>query len=179
MEMQLSADLNAIIAMSDAFGRHRSLVFAYAELFGIVPLHAKAKKLRVILAAVKQLFDASGFSYQKRLYRISQEGIVEALNIVALRNFPDGLDSHNYLKKIMITIAEREGKAAGRQAEADLRTRERDAMSGRRSDTPYPVAEEQIRPAIKTMPQVGPLTDEQWEANRQRLKRLMEEKGLT
>ena len=134
MALRLSSDLNAIIAMFDTFGRHHAVVWAYAELFGVVPFHAKAKKLRLILEELKKLFDASGFSYQKRLYRISPEGIAEALNVVVKKNFADGLDSHNYLKKVMITIAEREDKDSGRGTEKDLRKKEAALMSGSRSD---------------------------------------------
>lgn len=186
MDMQLSEDLRAIIAMSESFGRHRALAWAYAELFGVTPLHAKAKKLRVILMAVKKVFDASGFTFQKRLYRISPEGIAEALNAVVVRNFASGLDSHNYLKKVMINIAEREDKDAGRTAEKDLRKRETAAMSGRREEatiqtySSYPVPEEQVEapaPRMKTMPRTSPLTDAELEANRQRLKNMLKQIG--
>jgi hypothetical protein len=136
MDVQLDGDLRAIIAMSDQFCRHRALVWAYVELFGVTPLRAKAKKTRILLEAVKKLFDAGGFSYQKRLYRISIEGIAEALNIIVHRHFADGLDSHNYLKKIMIGIAEKEEQAAGRAAEKQLRKREDALLSGVRPDHP-------------------------------------------
>ena len=169
MAIRLSADLNAIIAMSDAFGRHRAVVWAYAELFGIVPFHAKAKKLRLILEELKKLFDGAGFSYQRRLYRISPEGIAEALNVVIKKNFEGGLDSHNYLKKVMINIAEREEKDSGRRTEKDLRKKEASLMSGSR----YPVPEEQVEaPRMKTIP-AARLTDEQIEENQRRVKVLM------
>jgi hypothetical protein len=195
MDLQLDGDLRAIIAMSDAFGRHRALVWAYAELFGITPLRAKAKKTRVILESVKKLFDAGGFSYQKRLYAIGIDGIAEALNIVVQRNFADGLDSHNYLKKIMIGISEREGKTAGKQAEKDLRKKEAALMAADRDDRghvpearrdrnvspeakTYPVPEEQVEaPALKTMPRVHPLTAAEIEERRQLLKSQIESIG--
>ena len=176
MALQLSADLNAIIAMSDAFGRHRAVVWAYAELFGVVPFHAKAKKLRLILEELKKLFDGAGFSYQKRLYRIAPEGIAEALNVVVKKNFADGLDSHNYLKKVMINISEREEKDSGRRTEKDLRKKEASLMSGSRGD--YPIQEEQVAaPRMKTMPRSMPLTDAELEINRQRLRKMAESIG--
>lgn len=191
MAIRLSADLNAIIAMLNTFGRHHAVVWAYAELFGVVPFHAKAKKLRLILEELKKLFDGAGFSYQKRLYRISPEGIAEALNVVVKKNFADGLDSHNYLKKVMINISEREDKTSGRTAEKDLRKKEASLMSGSRGingdtsrqDVPiysgsYPVPEEQVEaPRMKTMPRTTPLSDAELEANRQRLKKMAEEIG--
>ena len=191
MALRLSADLNAIIAMLNTFGRHHAVVWAYAELFGVVPFHAKAKKLRLILEELKKLFDAGGFSYQKRLYRISPEGIAEALNVVVKKNFADGLDSHNYLKKVMIGIAEREDKDSGRRTEKDLRKKEASLMSGSRdgekltrdvNDSAYPVPEEQVEPPpmkMKTMPRTAPLTDAELEANRQRLKKMVKEIGGT
>jgi len=199
MELQAHQDVMAIIKMSVSFGKHNNLVWAYAELFGVVPFHAKAKKLRLILEELKKLFDASSFSYRKRLYRISTEGIAEALNVVVKKNFADGLDSHNYLKKVMITIAEREDKDSGRGTEKDLRKKEAALMSGSRSDgsergrdaearrdrivspeagDAYPVPEEQVEaPPMKTMPRTAPLTDAELETNRQRLKNMMKTIG--
>jgi len=179
MELQAESDVMAIIKMSVSFGKHNNLVWAYAELFGITPMRAKAKKLRLILEELKKLFDGAGFSYQKRLYRISPEGIAEALNVVVKKNFADGLDSHNYLKKVMINIAEREEKTSGRQTEKDLRKKEASLMSGSR-DAAYPVPEEQVEPPpmkMKTMPRTAPLTDAELEANRQRLKGMMKTIG--
>jgi hypothetical protein len=195
MAIRLSADLNAIIAMLGTFGRHHAVVWAYAELFGVVPFHAKAKKLRLILEELKKLFDGAGFSYQRRLYRISQEGIAEALNVVVKKNFAGGLDSHNYLKRVMISIAEREDKDTGRRTEKDLRKKEASLMSGSRdggergrdaearrdrimSPEAYPIQEEQVEaPRMKTMPRTAPLTDAELEVNRQRLKKMAETIG--
>ena len=180
MALQLSADLNAIIAMSDASGRHRA-GSGRMRLFGIVPFHAKAKA-PLILEELKKLFDGGGFSYQRRLYRISQEGIAEALNVVVKKNFADGLDSHNYLKRVMISIAEREEKDSGRRTEKDLRKKEASLMSGSRNaekltrdvnDSAYPVPEEQVEaPRMKTVP-AAHLTDEQIEENRRRVQVLV------
>jgi hypothetical protein len=129
MELQLDADLRAIVALSDQFGRHRVLVWAYVELFGVTPIHARAKKLRRLLEEIKALFDAEAFKYRGRQYRIGADGIAEALNIVVHRNFADGLDSHNYLKKVMIGISEREDRTRSIQDEKTLRKRE-DALRG-------------------------------------------------
>lgn len=187
MELQAESDVMAIIKMSASFGKHNNLVWAYAELFGITPMRAKAKKLRLILEELKKLFDGAGFSYQKRLYRIGPEGIAEALNVVVKKNFADGLDSHNYLKKVMINISAREDKDSGRRTEKDLRKKEASLMAGSRdgekltrdvNDSAYPVPEEQVEaPRMKTMPRVTPLTDAELEANRQRLKKMVKEIG--
>jgi hypothetical protein len=189
MDVQLDQDLRAIIAMSDAFGRHRALVWAYAELFGVTPMRAKAKKLRLILAELKALFDAGSFSYRKQRYRISADGVAEALNLVVRRHFADGLDSHNYLKKIMIGIADREERESGKQAERDLRGREARMMSGHRDEQSsfsenedpgrYPVSEESVAPPPVRLKSVPPaeLTPEQIAENKRRIRALAESIG--
>jgi len=132
MEIKADADLMAIIRLQPVFGKHSNLVWAYVELFGISPLKAKTKKLLLLLEEMARLFQAEGFNYKKKPYRISRAGIVEALNITVHRDFPDRLTNHNYLKKIMISIAEKEDHAAGKQAEKDLRESEiRGERSGR------------------------------------------------
>jgi hypothetical protein len=136
MEMQGDKDLIAINMMSAGFGKHAHLVWAYVELFSVTPMRGKIKKIRVILEEMKGLFDSQAFKYQKRKYEISQAGISEALNVVVHRHFETPLDSHNYLKKIMIGISEREGRESGKQAERGLRKKE-DRMR-------YPVREEQV-----------------------------------
>jgi len=136
MEMQQDKDLVAINMMSAGFGKHAHLVWAYVELFGVTPMRAKTKKIRVILEEMKGLFDSQAFKYQKREYEISQAGITEALNVVVHRHFETPLDSHNYLKKIMIGISEREGRESGKTAEKGLRKKEKE-LSVRRADDPF------------------------------------------
>lgn len=171
MELSHDSDLLAIIKMLNTFGRHSNVVCAYTELFGLRPLKTKTKKWRVLLEEMKRLFDSESFTYQKRAYKISQAGIVEALNVVVHRNFTDTLDGHNYLKRVMITIAEKEEQERGRQGERDLRKREERLMTG------YDRPEEQVEaPAMKTVPPAH-LTEEQIEANRKRLKEMMKQIG--
>ena len=129
----MDADLIAIVKMLPVFGKHHNLVWAYCELFGIVPLKTRRKKLRLLLEEIKSLFQAEEFAYQKKRYRISQAGIAEALSIAAKKNFAEPLDNHNYLKKIMITLAEREAKGASVEAEKDLRKREYRLQGGDRT----------------------------------------------
>jgi len=162
MEIQGDKDLMAIIRMVPAFGRHSNLVMGYCYLFGISPMKLKAKKFRILLEEMKGLFESESFRYQKRLYRISQAGIAEALNIIIHRNFSDRLESHNYLKKIMITIAEREAQEASKQAERDLRKKE-DRLQ-------YPYREMGATQGSTDIPPVNePLTPEQIEENRRKI----------
>jgi hypothetical protein len=171
MEMQQDKDLVAINMMSAGFGKNAHLVWAYIELFGVTPMRAKTKKIRVILEEIKGLFDSGAFKYQKRKYEISQAGIAEALNIVIHRHFETHLDSHNYLKKIMIGISEREGRESGKIAEKDLRKKE-DRMR-------HPVRAEQVeaseRQNVKGKMQNGDieLSPEQVTDNLKRLKEVV------
>jgi hypothetical protein len=170
--------MTAIIRMLPSFGRHANVVMGYCYQFGVSPLSLKAKKLRNLLMEIKTLFETESFSFEKRRYRISQAGIAEALSIVEKRTFHAPLDSHNYLKKIMIGIADREEKAAGRKAEADLRAREGRLMVESRE--PGPIPEQTAKTptmATKAMPSFGPLSDAQMEENRQRLKKMIESIG--
>ncbi len=191
MEIFHESDTTAIIGMLPSFGKHAHVVMGYCYLFGVSPWRLKAKKLRILLTELKTLFDSESFSYQKHAYRISQAGIAEALNMVVKKNFAEPLDSHNYLKKVMLSISAREDKAAGRETEKGLRKRETALMSGSRSvngDTlpqgvpineTYPIPEEQVLPPpvkIKTMPEAH-LSDEQIEANRRHIKTLLKDIG--
>jgi hypothetical protein len=127
MELQLESDLMAVIKLQPAFGRHTNLVWSYIELFGITPMKAKTKKIRTLLEDMRLLLETGTFSHHKRKYRISQDGIVEAMNNMVRRNFETPLTNHNYLKTVMIPIAERERQDAGRKAEETLRNREKQA----------------------------------------------------
>jgi hypothetical protein len=125
MEIQMDKDLKYIFDVLPAFGtRYSNLVMAYCQLFGVTPFKLKAKKLRIILEEMKRLFDAQSFSYQHKKYEITHAGIGEALDICIKKNFAEHLENHNYLKKVMIGISEREGKEISRQGEKDLRKRE-------------------------------------------------------
>jgi len=131
MTIQMDKDLRYIFDVLPSFGtRYSNLVMAYCCLFGVTPFQLKAKKLRLIMEEMKRLFDAQAFSYQKKLYPISHDGIAEALDIMVKRNWSKHLSNHNYLKLVMIDISEREGKASSKTAEKDLRKKEDNLKSG-------------------------------------------------
>ncbi|MFQ5901490.1 MAG: hypothetical protein ACE5IH_08040 [Thermodesulfobacteriota bacterium] len=111
------------VKMQSTFGQHSRLVLEYTELFNAVrPI--KALKLHRILSEVKSLWVSGKFSLQKRTYRISQAGIVEALKIMCNKHFESPLQNHNYLKKIMIGIAEKEENERSIRVERELREKE-------------------------------------------------------
>ena len=175
-EMEMDADLMACIKMLPTYGPHANLVMAYTELFGLRPLKAKRKKWRLLLEEMKRLFDSESFVYNRRRYDIARAGIAEALSVVVHRHWTDHLENHNYLKKIMIGIAEQEGKAAGKQAEQDLKKKEARLMAGKRDESPsldpsrqgregkdrYAVHEEQVEPPSR-------ISEEQRQGNLRRL----------
>jgi len=83
------------------------------------------------------------------------------------------LENHNYLKKVMIGISEKEERESGKQSERDLRKKEAGLMSGSR----YPEAEDTVQlPKMKDVPPAR-LTEEEIEANRRRLKDLIKQIG--
>jgi len=133
MELYLENDLNAIIRLMPSFGGHADLVRGYCKLFVVDPLKLKATKYRILLEEMKRLFDAEAFIFEKRKYNISRQGIAEALDIVVKREFSTILHNHNYLKQVMIGIAERERGDASRRAEKDHRQKEKQILAGHRS----------------------------------------------
>ncbi|NPU85528.1 MAG: hypothetical protein HPY65_13710 [Syntrophaceae bacterium] len=174
LEIRLEEDLLAIIKMQTVFGMHALLVWAYTELFSIRPMRSRAKKTRVLQEEMKNLFHAEAFTYNRRTYRISTQGIAEALNIIVHRHFDDPLENHNYLKKIMISIAEREAREARRSAEQGLKQREeRQRIGGERE------AGSHVTHAFAVSREMPPanLTSELIEENKQRVKDLLESLG--
>ena len=133
MDVMAEGDLRAIFDLLPKFGSqaNANVVFAYCELFGISPLKKHTKKLRVLLEEMARLFEGEQFSYQKKTWRISRKGIADALGATVHRSFTDNLTNHNYLKKIMVSIAEEEARSQGRQAEEDLRAGEEKLKRGR------------------------------------------------
>ncbi len=176
LELQLDEDLSAIIAAQEVFGRHRRLVWSYLEIFGIHPLHARAKKIRVLLDQMKNVYQREGFDYKKVKYRISQAGIAEALNIMISRHFPEPLSDHNYLKKVMISIAEREARGESREAERDMRRREERLQAGDREEAGQDLAPLKGLSAMKSMP-AAELTEAQIADNKRRIKGILNDIG--
>jgi len=185
MEIFHESDTSAILQMLPSFGnKYAPLAMGYCYLFGVTPFRLKAKKLRLLLEELKRLFDAESFTFEKRKYAISHAGIAEALDAMIKRNFTRTLLNHNYLKQVMIGIAEREAQAAGRSAEKDLRKREGALMSGSRdgksltdhvNDSKYLVLDESVEPPplkLKSMPEAH-LTPEQIEKNKRHVQGLI------
>jgi len=161
MDIQTSKDLEFVIAALPSFGtRYAHLVMGYAQIFGVTPMHLKAKKLRLIIEEMKKLFDAQSFTWEKKTYSISHAGIAEALDVMIKRNWNKALTNHNYLKQVMIDISEREATGKSIQEEKTLRKREQSNLRGdERPDVPEPrgpihPGDEEITPGKLTPDQV-------------------------
>jgi hypothetical protein len=128
-EIFREGDLHAVIRLLPSFGQHHRLIWEYVELFGITPISRHASKMRRLLEELGRLWEAEGFNFNRQIYSISKAGIAEALRECVNRA---GLKpkNHNYLKQVMVTIAEREEKERSIQAERDLRDKEKQLMQG-------------------------------------------------
>lgn len=122
--------LTEIIRMQPDFGPHAALIFEYAELFDTTrPI--KAAKLLRIFKELREIYSGGRFTYHKRAYRISKKGFAEGLKMLCNKRFTEPLTNHNYLKKVLITIADKE--AAGR--EKALIEKEKRLRAGERPET--------------------------------------------
>ena len=130
-EAIIDEDWQSIKTLLPVFGTHGKLVFEYVEKFGIKPLAIKSSKVLRLLRQMGKLFETESFEWRKSNKSISKSGIVEALEIVSNKNFDTSLENHNYLKKVMVGIAEREAKEKSARAERELRKSE---VRGQRSD---------------------------------------------
>jgi len=140
------ATLIQVIRMQPEFGPHSALVFEYAELFDTTrPI--KAAKLLRVLTEVRDLWKAGRFSINGRAYTISQGGIAQAIKTVCNKNLKS-LDNHNYLKKVMVTVAEEEEKKRSVEKERVLKEKERMLRGGTRPPDNRRDDEEYVDPAV-------------------------------
>jgi len=150
-DVQADSDMAAVFQMIPGFGRHFTHVWAYIQLFSTTPLRMKSKKLRILVSEMQRLFEEERFAYQKKQYRISNDGVVNALDIMVHRHFEAALTNHNYLKKIMVSVAEEEARKTGAQAERDLRRKEERLALGERDDEAAEKNLKQVRAAIEAI----------------------------
>ena len=123
-EAVMDEDWQSIITLLPVFGTHGKLVFEYVEKFGINPLRIKGSKVLRLLRQIARLFEKGSFEWRKSNKTLSKSGIVEALDIVVNKHFDTPLENHNYLKKVMVGISEREGKEKSKREEKQLREKE-------------------------------------------------------
>ncbi|EFK05503.1 conserved domain protein [delta proteobacterium NaphS2] len=120
------------------FGPYARLVFEYVEKFGTNPIRMKSRKILRRMSEVSKLLSSGRFSYLKRAYSISRQGVPASLSVVNNKHFESPLESHNYLKKVMIQVAERQLKEKRDARDRDLRKR---GSQGRFSDDEISIGE--------------------------------------
>jgi len=118
------SELRDIIGLLPRFEGHGKLVFEYCELFGVTPIRSKTKKLLRLLQEVSALYQSEAFLYQKKRYKVSKRGIMESLITVCNKEFSGPLQNHNYLKRVMIDVADVELKEGRERAEREQRKKE-------------------------------------------------------
>ena len=150
-EATAEAEWREIIGLLPEFGPYSRLAMEYCELFGVAPLRIKTKKLLRLLREVAALFRNESFKYQKKQYKISRAGIAEALKIVCNKHFEQPLENHNYLKKVMIGIAEREQRQESIRREKELRRKEERIMAGAREEGGITLEEYKRRAGIESL----------------------------
>jgi len=129
------AALIEVIKMQSDFAPHSRLVFEYSELFWTTR-GLKAAKLLRILTEVRDIWTGEKFAFQKRAYEISKAGIVQALKTVCNKRFEVPLENHNYLKKVMISVAEEEARKKSAEVEKTLKEKEARLRATTRPENP-------------------------------------------
>lgn len=151
-EAQIEEEWIAIIRLLPSFGTHGKLVWEYIEKFGVSPLSIKTKKMLRLFQEMAQLFERGKFTLDTRTYEISQTGIAEALKEVNNREFKGSMTNHNYLKKVMIQIADRETHERSRDDERRMRQREEKLRQGERpADRDFDGNAQRVRELVKSL----------------------------
>jgi hypothetical protein len=157
------AALMDCIRMSGRFGQASNLVFEYALLrLGGRSIKDQELKLSRILEGLLGLWEGGKFGFRPKGYQISQAGILTAMKTVCDRGLKGPLENDNYLKKVMVDIAEKEEKGRSLQGERDLREKEKGLRAGRYDGHPdqpprttdepdYALGKEMISGILKTI----------------------------
>ena len=125
-----AGELVALSKAMGAFGEDWPLVKEYLECFrrkqeGTLLV---TKRLR-LGREVYEIWKNGQFKFEKESYRVSREGLKDALRQMANRELT-GLMNHNYLKKILAGTARTESQ----ERERELREREARLMGGDRGN---------------------------------------------
>lgn len=122
-----TADLEALSKAQAAFGEDWDLAREYLDCFR--PQSGKAlavKKLLRLAREVWEMWRPGRFEYSRQEYRVGREEFRGALRSVC-NQVGHGLTNHNYLKKVLVSAAEK----TSQREERELREREERLMAGR------------------------------------------------
>ena len=115
-------DLLAAMTLLPEFMPHSKLVLEYVALFGAVrPI--KAAKLLRLLRELHDVWKSGRFGFNHIVHTISRDGMGQAFKTVC-NQVKSPLTNHNYLKKVMVTLAEEEARKRSARAEAELKEKE-------------------------------------------------------
>ncbi len=133
---QKSQALVQVMRLTKTFGPHFYLMFEYALVRGgWKPTPSRELKLLRILEDLEKLWVSEKFSFNKKTYSIGKSGILWCIKTVCDKNWLSPLENDNYLKKIMVTVAEREARERSTKQEAELIQKEREQRtSGQRTE---------------------------------------------
>ncbi len=127
-QAETSADFTALINLAAGFGKGwiwaDEYMASFAPQAGWLKLKTKIRHLETLAV----IWDAEQFNFQTRQYRTDKKRIIEAMVKVSNAH-KQGLNSHNYLKKVLMDTAELED-AQGRTAQEET-AREHSKRSGR------------------------------------------------
>ncbi len=124
LEAIMDSEWRDIISLLPTFGGHGKLVFEYVEKFGVNPIRIKSKKILRLLTEMSKLVRTGEFVYNRRKQTASSLVVIEAIKVVNNKHFAEPLENHNYLKKVMISLADEEAKEESKRAERELRLKE-------------------------------------------------------
>jgi len=123
-DAMMDAEWREIIGLLPSFGGHGKLVFEYVEKFGVNPLRIKSKKILRLLTDMSKLFRSGEFVYKRRKYSASNVVVIEAIKVVNNKHFAEPIENHNYLKRVMISLAEEASREESKRGEKRLREKE-------------------------------------------------------
>ena len=153
-EAMAETEWREILALHPELHPYSNLAMEYCELFGVTPMRMRTKKLLRLLNEVAALFRNESFTFKKKTYKISRQGIAEALRTVCNKHFETPLENHNYLKKVMIAISEREAREESIRRERELRKKEERIMAGQREQTEITLKEYKRRAGIESLAEI-------------------------
>lgn len=97
-----------VLELSHRFGPYSKLIFEYADSFRAKPGRSMPLKKQIrILQEVLAMYEKETFSFQRSQYAVTKVHIIEGIRRVCDRELTN-LQNHNYLKKILLGLLEKD-----------------------------------------------------------------------
>ncbi|MFH1036272.1 MAG: hypothetical protein V1806_17375 [Pseudomonadota bacterium] len=122
-------ELREYLELLAGFGSLRSTVEAYLDLFRAAPDAAMRVPTRLrLVRELRRLWDEKSFVFNRHLHHVSQAQISEAITqTVRAMQGKAGVVNHNYLKKVMLGLLDKEERLEKR-----LESKDEQALEARR-----------------------------------------------